>query len=1366
MAAIPEEQAFEEIALSGEVEGLTKQRVEVVQRATTQWIRVLRDLTARNNLLRYRDLKSGTLDLQGANDRALGALLSGRIVRLSALFPDPDARDAARRRLRTLHTKARENLEEKGVKTLTLACGLSTWENKRATWEPRAPVLLRQAVLKPLGAAQDDFELSLIEEMELNPTLVHVLRADFDCELDTDEMLDRVEGSIDEQWELDAIYDWMAGQCSQAPAFSIEPRMVLANFAYTKLPMVSDLEAAFDELVAHDLIAAIAGDSDAKDELRGSAPSPDSIPSPDTTPLSDEFLVLDADCSQNYAINAVVAGQNLIIKGPPGTGKSQTIANMISTLVARGKKVLFVTEKRAAIEAVLKRLHANQIDELVLDLHGGVASRKAFIRAVAGALEASASVARVDNGSDIAVLERRRAELNTHVRALHGPREPWGVSVYDSRAQLLGLEDAKNNVRFGSDVLKKLTAAVKDELTEDLTELCRLGGIGFADSGSPWAHSPISTDDEARSWHGALEALRRSVMPQTLETLHEAAARSAIPPSPSPSGWDEKLGVWVEISKTIELYRPEIYEANLEQAITDLAPAADGGVKRLRASLFSSKYKATRALISSVLKEGVRRVDQELLGDCATALAQRERWRALGGQGVPGSPNDLGEIKEAYEGLVQRITSAETCSGQPGLLALESDELQKRLDALLAQQQTLAILPRLRALETRLETAGLADLMAHLHATRATEQVAVRSFEYSWYRSVLDRASLDDPHVGGFLAEKQDRVVDDFRVGDRKHIEVSAARIRRLCAETAVRTRDEQRVQEAIIRRQVALKRKHMPVRDLIVQTSDVLLSLKPCWAMSPLLVSQLLPAKQLFDVVIFDEASQVTPADAIPAVLRGRQLVVAGDDHQLPPTAFFASENSTDEDEDEDDLAGTVLGGTEDMESILDAVTPLLPFRTLQWHYRSQDERLIAFSNAYIYDRQLTTFPGVGDEEVIQHLEAPWNPQADTNSPSPEVELVVDLVFKHAKTRPLESLGVIAMGIKHANRIEEACIRRLQEEPQLEEQLGEFFAEDREERFFVKNLERVQGDERDAIILSVGYGKNQRGDLPYRFGPLLTDGGQRRLNVAVTRAKRRIMLVSSFDSGDMDPDRSKAEGVKLLRSYLQYAESGGTNLGDVIKEKPALNPFEVDVRDTLERLGLRLTPQLGTSGYWIDYAVHHPERSGRYVLAVECDGATYHSSPSARDRDRLRQEQLERVGWRFCRIWSGDWFHDKEKAAAKVVAAYQAALNAETQQVAPPAPAQGAASRARPDLPGASYREIESRNQRQDPRPSVRSGQPISAYNRQQLVAVARWIASDDRLRTKDELLDIMIGELGFARRGSKIVAAISAAIDEARRP
>jgi very-short-patch-repair endonuclease len=370
-------------------------------------------------------------------------------------------------------------------------------------------------------------------------------------------------------------------------------------------------------------------------------------------------------------------------------------------------------------------------------------------------------------------------------------------------------------------------------------------------------------------------------------------------------------------------------------------------------------------------------------------------------------------------------------------------------------------------------------------------------------------------------------------------------------------------------------------------------------------------------------------------------------------------------------------------------------------------------------------------------------------------------------------------MGIRHRDRIEERLRQRLSQDPGLADELAEFFDESGEEQFFVKNLERVQGDERDAIILSIGYGKNVRGDLPYRFGPLLTEGGERRLNVAVTRAKNRLTLVSSFSSRDMDPDRSAAEGVRLLRQYLQYVESGGANLGDQVLDKPALNPFEVDVRDTLLRHGLKLTAQYGTSGYWIDFAIQHPLQPGRYILAIECDGATYHSSHSARDRDRLRQEQLERQGWRFHRIWSTEWFHNKDACAENAIAAYHDAVRdaddsgPATRDIRRPAPVTPMGDLDDGEPPArlqTSYERALSRitpappapNQRLGQRPPIARGYPIDTYSDAELRRLAQWIRSDDVLRTQDELLQEMMRELGFQRRGRNVVARLTAAITQ----
>jgi very-short-patch-repair endonuclease len=404
----------------------------------------------------------------------------------------------------------------------------------------------------------------------------------------------------------------------------------------------------------------------------------------------------------------------------------------------------------------------------------------------------------------------------------------------------------------------------------------------------------------------------------------------------------------------------------------------------------------------------------------------------------------------------------------------------------------------------------------------------------------------------------------------------------------------------------------------------------------------------------------------------------VAGDSKELPPTSFFAASFGGGEDDEaleaELEEAGSITL-TSNIESVLEVMRALLPpplgTKTLGWHYRSRDERLIAFSNAQasLYDWSLTTFPGTGVDDCIRHELIPWasGRVGQEDSVSEEVERVVELIVEHAETRPDESLGVIAMGIKHANRIVERLRQVRLARPDLDRVLEAGPpGRARPEPLFVKNLERVQGDERDSIILTVGYGKNADGRMLYRFGPLNQEGGERRLNVAITRARSRMTVVSSFSSADLDANKLRAEGAQMLFRYLQYAESGGSHLGDPAKPKPELNPFERDVRDALTAAGVPIVVQYGCSGYWIDFAAQHPTQPGRMVLAIEADGATYHARQTARDRDRLRQDHLERLGWRFHRIWSTDWFHKRNAEIERAVAAWNAAV-ARSQRRRPP---------------------------------------------------------------------------------------------------
>jgi superfamily I DNA and/or RNA helicase len=390
--------------------------------------------------------------------------------------------------------------------------------------------------------------------------------------------------------------------------------------------------------------------------------------------------------------------------------------------------------------------------------------------------------------------------------------------------------------------------------------------------------------------------------------------------------------------------------------------------------------------------------------------------------------------------------------------------------------------------------------------------------EIAWLGSALEAVQRTDIELETFKGTAHDQVVSEFCDLDRQRIEVASGRVRAEHSLRAVEVMNLNRPQEGALRAECQKKR-GKSVRRLLNEVPDVLTALRPCWMASPLSVSQLLPARAgLFDIVLFDEASQVLPEDAIPALLRAPCAVVAGDRRQLPPTQFFVGGEDSEDEADEESTAA------QDFESILDQMSGLFPAWTLDWHYRSLDESLISFSNHHVYGGRLVTFPGAGRYPSLEHHLAtqPLGFDGGEESVAEEVQKVVDLILLHATERPGESLGVITLGIKHQQRIERQLDLVLRTRPELDA----FFDESKKERFFIKNLERVQGDERDAIILSIGYGKDRSGRLLYRFGPLNQQGGERRLNVAITRARRRLSLVSSFSHADMDPSKTKARGA------------------------------------------------------------------------------------------------------------------------------------------------------------------------------------------------------------------------------------------------
>jgi len=1334
-----------------------------VASAVKAWSEGLIDTGGRNRLLYYRSLRTGMLDLgaeSAADPDAVADLIDSGRSTLGALFPsdDPGGEDGeppgdrrfqdARRRAKTIRRKALEHDEEQGIQTLYLAYGFAGWEQAGVGPAPNAPVLLAPAELQQRGRLDADFTLVVDgDEWEVNPTLLHVLRSEFGAEVDAAEL-----EPLTAPAKFEALTRRLSELCRAAPGLEFREGVALSTFSYAKLPMVRDLEQAAGAVAAHPLVGALAGDPAAIDALRAKHAGLDGGERAGDAPPKDEFLILDADGTQSSVINAAVDGSDLVVVGPPGTGKSQTIANLIATLAARGKSVLFVAEKRAAIDAVAKRLHAVGLGDLVLDLHAGIGSRRAMMQQLGEALDAARTARPADTAELDRALVRSRDRLTGASEALHEPLPPWGLSPYELQGRLLGVDEAdRTDFRIREEALRGIAGDAFEAAQEALR--------GYVSRSERIRTSAWRPAREARAIRTRAEAKRASddiqqlLQGEELRTLRRESSRLAEERGAAHPASVSDAAAEFRVHAALRHFKPGVSDMrpdDLDSIAGSLAPRGTSLVKRL---LNRTHHRAERHLKELAEDRGAHR---EQLRDQFEELI--EALHARPGRtdaGIGGASSDHRALASALSVVRESLTVAESCGVLPDAAEMPFEELEERLRALDRDGDGAFSLPRLFELEEELDRLQLRPFINAAAEAGWSPDAAARAFTHSWLESVYRVARSEREGLAEFNAEQQQASLAEFREADVGHIAAAAARIRRVWAEGVIRARDSHHQQQQVIVREARKKTRHRPVRELFTQAPDVLAAMKPCWAMSPLVVAQLLPASPPpFDVVIFDEASQIPPADAISSLLRGRQAIVAGDPKQLPPTAFFTQSG---DDDDEREADEELL--TDDVESILDAMSTLLSSphanKTLGWHYRSKDERLIAFANHHVYDRRMTTFPGALPDDCISHVEVPFSQRAvqQRGSNSAEVERVVELVLEHARERPGESLGVIAFGSHHAIRIEETLLQARRDRPELDE----FFSETAGEPFFVKNLERVQGDERDAIILSVGYGRGQDGRMRYAFGPINQEGGHRRLNVAITRAKRRMAVVSAFGPHDLDPDRIRAEGARLLRGYIAYAASGGADLGRVDVDKPPLNDFERDIQRRLEAAGVPLEPQRGASGYRIDFAAFHPEQPGRPVLAIEADGAAYHSAKSARDRDRLRQEHLERLGWRFHRIWSTEYFRNPEREIERTVAAWRSAVAAAD---APPTEPLEEPQEAAPASVG------EPPPPQRGPKPDVGPKRPIAEFKRGQIRRMIDWVNSDGLNRTEDEIIKETAVALGFQRRGSRIDAAIQAVLRNPPKP
>lgn len=1380
-----------------------------------RWQRKLLDLSLRNRLLNFKPTKQTVPFLcpdvpfledrladqarikivslpeqnpQGERDKAIHLQTTGKDLdtefALDALQRDevssplePRALDA---RLTELYRRARNDMNEGGSNTLFLAVGFLRWKKSPDDERSyRAPLLLVPIKLERRSASSRFRLLHHEDEVRFNSTLLQMLKKDFDLDLPAFEgELPRDESGID----VPLVLERMRRAVRDDAGFEVVNETALSTFSFAKYLMWKDLVDRTDALRNNRVVRHLIDNPDTPFEPGVTTAFPSETDIDTKYDPKDIVNPLSADSSQLAAMLAAAEGQDFVLIGPPGTGKSQTITNMIAQCLASGKSVLFVAEKTAALNVVYRRLRQNGLGDFCLELHSNKAERRAFLQQLKASWEAGSGGQDKDWIEVNEKLRVKRDELNAYVGALHRPdaagwtifralgisvrgRESfapdlsWEETVRHDEATMQALSqlvgdlsvtrkavrpvpalravDARDwSVQWERELLERadhLKAAARG-LKDRVARFCAVAAVpeqhalAFTDIRNlvSMANHLVETRDTKLSvvFARQFDKLRSSIsdLEEAVRLFRGAedsmSARYAeeeirrVPVDDIDRQWREACAsFWPKsalgkrrIARLLQSYAgsgradPEKDLAQLRVMKLSLASLDESamkeqvphwqGVKTDPAAL-REHFDHAAAMRAALVRIG------RLSGDMS-AVAQALGPCIVQGQTDHPVLDDASRLRDAMASFLQ---SAEAFRGSGGRISDDGeghdflDRLVATLEEIIENRTALQTWTEWCALREKATAHGLAPLVEAVDAGLLAPDDLANAFELAYARWWLPRAIDGDPVLRRFKSFRHEEALRLFRDLDDQARAIAARQVRRSLAHDLPMPQDVPRRSElGLLRHQMELQKPSKSIREMVGAMPENFGKLAPCLLMSPLSIAQYLPADQAqFDVVIFDEASQITTWDAVGSIARGRQTIIVGDPKQLPPTNFFG--RSDDGDGADDDGAYY----EHDLESILDeAKAGGLPVMQLDWHYRSRHESLIAFSNWHYYQNRLITFPSpvTADQAVWLRRIAGVYDRGKSRTNRDEAEAIVGDACERMsqwlglpeEERP--TLGVITFNSQQQSLIENLFDQARRDNPDLEW----FFEEDRVEPVIVRNLENVQGDERDVMMFSITYGPDHAGKITMDFGAINRDGGERRLNVAVTRARTELVVYASITADRIDTGRSKGLGVHHLKTFLDYAERGAVALPAAHEGSVGTfeSPFEEDVAAALEQVGWTVVPQIGVSQFRVDMGIVHPDKPGAFLAGIECDGATYHRSATARDRDKVRESVLRGLGWEIMRIWSPDWWYDRDGVLDRLNAELRRLLDADREAEAQKAEAE------KRDAAQASRSETEDRTAEQ----------------------------------------------------------------------
>ena len=1082
-----------------------------------------------------------------------------------------------------VYRTARTSLEENGANSLFLALGMLRWFENPKSEQPRyAPILLlpvdiiRKSGSKFIIRKRD-------EDIIMNITLVELLRQNFSINLEMLKELPKDESGVDVQKIFSIIRLAIADQKN----WCILEEAMLGLFSFNKFVMWNDIHSNADLLAENAIVSSLIAQCDKQE------PSEESVDARiiDKTCSPKDFSIpLDVDSSQMEAIVESGRGRTFILHGPPGTGKSQTITNMIANALYQGRRVLFVAEKMAALSVVQSRLEKIGLAPFCLELHSNKATKKHFLEQMDKVLNVTKIKEPSEYASKAKELFAQRKSLISYMDALHQKGDN-GLSLYDCISEYLSI--SQEEIEDG--------LPERNALTADFIMRCRnqiepldtvLGIVGVPEHHSLFGLEPVNNRlDTIDGIKNLLKEFRNS---------------------------------FTEYVQTLSSYSDDILQTDIRRAKREW--------EGILAKWFLPRYFAKKKFLKAFQIYG--HVDASNINELFDLMTEYQQHQDVYQKGFDSQQytRDTNTVIDLHHRLADITSQLATETYKKNSI----EDIAVSLNRWLEGYQQIKDWYLWTDKKHELCQMGLQTVVTHLEKGEKPEKV-IPSFIKGIYHYLIAVTIDSDDQLRSFNSKVFRQRIEQYKRDTLRFQELSKEELYSKLASrvpsSSAATADGSEI--SILKRNIANGGRGNSIRTIIDNIPTLLSRLCPCMLMSPISVAQYIDLKsEKFDLVIFDEASQMPTSEAVGAIARGKALIVVGDSKQMPPTSFFSS---TQVDEEEADI--------DDMESILDDCKTLsLREYYLSWHYRSKHESLIAFSNSQYYDNRLFTFPSV-DDQIAKVKLVPVEGVYDkgrTRSNPEESKAIVKEIIRRLSDPELSrfSIGVVSFSKVQGNLIEDDLTEELDRHPELKE-----IAYDGPEPIFIKNLENVQGDERDIILFSVGYGADKDGKVSMNFGPLNNTGGERRLNVAVSRARYEMIVYSSMKSSQIDLNRTKAKGVEGLKGFLEYAETGRLPMIDSTLHENDKNIMVKQICEMLTEQGYLATPSVGRSNFKVDIAVSTAENPDKYVLGILCDGKTYYETKTTRDREIVQPNVMKMLGWCVMRVYSIDWYENRERS-------------------------------------------------------------------------------------------------------------------------